>query len=129
MPCGIKETSLTQQQNDNAERRKCRNRAEIEGCLSTSQVPWAADALQLHRNRWEYLHSPLHAAAYALNPVNLHVVKDLDHHCHAGLLEVIKRMSIRDVDYATRVERHARWIHIDVGDDWRAAILMFGASR
>ncbi|KAL1499294.1 hypothetical protein AB1Y20_011502 [Prymnesium parvum] len=50
-----------------------------------------------HKNRWEYLHSPFHAAAYALDPSNLNVVKDIDGHVQKGLFLVFERLCIRDV--------------------------------
>ena len=34
------------------------------------KVPWYAEMVPSHANRWEYLHSPMHAAAYALDPAS-----------------------------------------------------------
>ena len=31
-------------------------------------IPWASQAKRYHDERWEYLHSPMHAAGYALDP-------------------------------------------------------------
>lgn len=59
-------------------------------------VPWATAMCEKHFSRWEYLHSPFHAAAYALDPEFLDTVGDLDAATIDGLLEVFERMSLRD---------------------------------
>lgn len=48
--------------------------------LEDSTASWKADAIRIHKQRWEYLHSPMHAAAYALDPQNIQVVKNIDAH-------------------------------------------------
>lgn len=63
----------------------------------SSRVPWAADMQRLHASRWEYLHSPMHAAAYALDPEYMTVAKHLDAHCQDGLRLILKRQCLRDV--------------------------------
>ena len=42
-----------------------------------STVPWASQALSIHEARWEYLHSEMHAAAYALDPKFITTAGDL----------------------------------------------------
>ena len=41
-------------------------------------VPWAAAMGQKHAARWEYVHSPFDAAAYALDPEFLETSGELD---------------------------------------------------
>lgn len=46
-------------------------------------ISWAADMAKIHAARWEYLHSPFHAAAYALDPEYLTTVGELNEAtCH-----------------------------------------------
>jgi len=59
-------------------------------------ISWASEMLAIHRERWEYLHSPFHAAAYALDPEYLQTVGDLDEATQDGVLKVIERMCLRD---------------------------------
>lgn len=61
------------------------------------EIPWVSEALSAHRARWEYLHSPMHAAAYALDPHFFHVAADIDSACKEGLFKAMERMMIRDV--------------------------------
>lgn len=61
------------------------------------QIPWVANATKIHESRWEYLHSPFHAAAYALDPRFMVHAKDIDSHCQNGLFTVLQRTCIRDV--------------------------------
>lgn len=64
---------------------------------SSEKASWIPKALAVHKSRWEYLHAPMHAAAYALDPANLKIVKNIDEHCQSGLFTVIQRLCIRDV--------------------------------
>ena len=59
-------------------------------------ISWAAAMSEIHTDRWEYLHSPFHAAAYALDPEYLETVGELDEACQQGVLIVIERMCLRD---------------------------------
>ena len=62
-----------------------------------SRVPWAADMQHVHASRWKYLHSPMHAAAYALDPEYMLVAKCLDADClQDGLRLILKRQCLRD---------------------------------
>eukprot|EP00967_Tisochrysis_lutea_P096870 scaffold142038_cov49-Tisochrysis_lutea.AAC.1 len=38
------------------------------------KVPWCKSLRLIHEQRWEYLHSPMHSAAYALDPEFMDVV-------------------------------------------------------
>lgn len=58
---------------------------------------WIEDALEIHRDRWEYLHSPFHAAAYALDPEFFDVVGHIDADCQKGVTQVMERLAILDV--------------------------------
>lgn len=60
------------------------------------KVPWATAMGEKHSARWEYLHSPFHAAAYALDPEFLQTAGELDSATTAGLLAVIECMCLRD---------------------------------
>ena len=39
---------------------------------------WKAKAAQIHAKRWEYLHSEMHAAGYALDPEFMQMASDMD---------------------------------------------------
>lgn len=73
--------------------------SNVQAHISASSVAWKADAERIHSRRWAYLHSPIHAAAYALDPHNIEVVNDNDigEHCQKGFLKILERMCIRDV--------------------------------
>eukprot|EP00967_Tisochrysis_lutea_P128666 scaffold220372_cov26-Tisochrysis_lutea.AAC.1 len=49
------------------------------------RVPWFKELAKLHAERWEYLHSPMHAAGYALDPQYMQTVGDLDDATTEGL--------------------------------------------
>jgi hypothetical protein len=68
---------------------------KIEGMCD--RVDWAEKMKSIHSRRWEYLHSPMHAAAYALDPEYMTVAKQLDSHCQHGLRVMLKRQCLRDV--------------------------------
>jgi hypothetical protein len=63
----------------------------------SNTISWAPAMSKIHSERWEYLHSPFHAAAYALDPEFLATVGELDEACQDGVLLVIERMCLRDV--------------------------------
>lgn len=65
---------------------------------------WLAQAAKYHADRWEYLHSPMHAAAYSLDPEFLSTVGDRDQATQDGLLQVIERICLRDIRVAAPVE-------------------------
>lgn len=64
--------------------------------LGRGGVAWAGDMSKKHADRWEYLHSPFHAAAYALDPEFMDTVGELDAATQEGLLLVFERMCLRD---------------------------------
>ena len=64
--------------------------------LESKGVSWASLMSKKHADRWEYLHSPFHAAAYALDPEYLETVGELDAAMQEGLMTVLERMCLRD---------------------------------
>ena len=46
--------------------------------IEASSVPWKAQAASIHAARWEYLHSPMHSAGYALDPEMLNTEGETD---------------------------------------------------
>jgi hypothetical protein len=64
--------------------------------LKDKGVSWAPAMTTKHAARWEYLHSPFHAAGYALDPEYMSTVGDLDAATQNGLLTVLERMALRD---------------------------------
>ena len=69
--------------------------------LKSMSVSWCADALKIHEKRWEYMHSEMHAAAYALDPEFIESAGDLDSATQDGLLAVLERMALRDAILAS----------------------------
>ena len=65
-------------------------------CKMGANVPWAKVMSEKHVARWEYIHSPFHAAGYALDPEFIETVGDLDDSTTKGLMTVIDRMCLRD---------------------------------
>ena len=64
--------------------------------LESKGISWAGTMAEKHAVRWEYLHSPFHAAAYALDPEYMETVGELDGATQEGLLTVLERMALRD---------------------------------
>lgn len=62
-----------------------------------ARIAWAADASKIRMARWKYLHSPMHAAAYALDPMFMEHAADIDSECQQGLCKVIEKLMLRDV--------------------------------
>ena len=46
--------------------------------IDASSVSWKAEAAKIHVDRWEYLHSDMHAAGYALDPEFMEMTDDMD---------------------------------------------------
>ena len=65
--------------------------------LEKSTVSYAARAAAIHATRWEYLHSVMHAAGYALDPEFLSTQGDLDSATQEGLFKVMNRIALRDL--------------------------------
>mgnify|MGYP003685936907 CR=1 FL=1 len=66
-----------------------------------SKVPWFKDLAKVHAGRWEYLHSPMHAAGYALDPQYMQTVGDLDDATMDGLQKIFDRLCLRDAILAS----------------------------
>lgn len=60
-------------------------------------VPWASTAADLVDERWEYLHSFMHAAGYALDPEFFDNRNDWDEAVTNGVMELIERICLRKV--------------------------------
>ena len=67
---------------------------------------WKAKAIKIHSDRWEYIHSPMHAAGYALDPEHMAMV-DLDEATQTGLMLIIERVCLRDLKAAAVTEADA----------------------
>ena len=65
--------------------------------IEASDVSWKAKAVKIHAERWEYLHSEMHAAGYALDPEFIKLAKDVDEATQNGLTNVIEKVCLRDV--------------------------------
>ena len=65
--------------------------------LKEQGISWASTMEQKHADRWEYIHSPFHSAAYALDPEFSETVGELDAATQEGLMVVLERMVLRDV--------------------------------
>ena len=70
-------------------------------------ISWAPAMAKIHADRWEYLHSDFHAAAYALDPEFLETVGELDQATQEGVLNVLERMCLRDVIYLSEDREEA----------------------
>ena len=64
--------------------------------IEKSSVSWKDKAAKIHTDRWEYLHSPFHAAGYALDPEFMEMQKDMDEATQEGLMTVVERICLRD---------------------------------
>ncbi|KAL1530191.1 hypothetical protein AB1Y20_001107 [Prymnesium parvum] len=64
--------------------------------LKENNVPWASFMEKKHAERWEYLHSPFHSIAYALDPEFLECVGNVDAATQEGVLTVIERLCLLD---------------------------------
>ena len=64
--------------------------------IDESSAIWKAEAAAVHEKRWEYLHSFMHAAGYALDPEFMDTQGDIDEATQNGLFDIIEKMSIRD---------------------------------
>lgn len=60
------------------------------------RLAWVAEACEIHAARWEYIHSDMHAAAYALDPEFLETAGQLDEATQGGLMRVLEKLSLRD---------------------------------
>ena len=60
------------------------------------KVPWATAAAEKIATRWEYLHSFMHGAGYALDPEFLENTMQWDAATTNGVMEMIERICLRD---------------------------------
>ena len=65
--------------------------------VEASTVSWKEKAKECHEKRWEYLHSPMHAAGMALDPEFMERAADFDESTQEGLMTVVERLSLLDV--------------------------------
>ena len=77
------------------------------------KVPWAKTMSEKHAARWEYLHSPFHAAGYALDPEFIELTSDLDGPTMQGLYTVFEKMCLRDAILASEKPDEA-WRELSV---------------
>lgn len=63
--------------------------------VSGMDAPWASKAADLVNERWEYLHSFMHAAGYAFDPEFFEHRKDWDEAVTNGVMEMIERICLR----------------------------------
>eukprot|EP00966_Prymnesium_polylepis_P001204 27388-Prymnesium_polylepis.1 len=75
------------------------------------RVAWAAAMCEKHATRWEYLHSPFHAAAFALDPEFMETAGELDGATMESLMTVIERMCLRDAIMASE-EPETAWCQL-----------------
>ncbi|KAL1523115.1 hypothetical protein AB1Y20_018072 [Prymnesium parvum] len=66
--------------------------------LTQSPVTWKAKVLEIHDDRWEYLKSPMHVAASALDPE--FIEEDTNDEVMDGLITVTERLALRDELYS-----------------------------
>ena len=59
-------------------------------------ISWKDKAEKIHADRWEYLHSEMHAAGYALDPEFMSMASDMDEATQSGLIAIIEKVSLRD---------------------------------
>ena len=65
--------------------------------LEESSISWAPKAKEAFDKRWEYLHSFMHGAGYALDPEFMRFTNKWDEAVTNGVQEIIERMCLRDV--------------------------------
>lgn len=76
--------------------------------VSGLNVPWAAKVKELVEARWEYLHSPMHAAGYALDPEFMAHTKNWDDHVNDGVIEAANRLCLREAILRSEDPKAAR---------------------
>ena len=62
--------------------------------IKASDVSWKAEAEEIHADRWEYLHSEMHSAGFALDPEFIQSSKELDSATQSGLQSVIEKVCL-----------------------------------
>ena len=56
----------------------------------------ASQAKKYHDDRWEYLHSEIHAAGYALDPEFMSMASDTDEATQSGVISIIEKLCLRE---------------------------------
>ena len=108
--------------------RMCSLGAKIE----ESEAPWKDTAKEYFDKRWEYLHSPMHAAGYALDPEHLFAEGDLDVHTNKGLQTVVERLCLADCIDLEKNEAKKKELKIDsdpVQERVAACMIQFAEYR
>lgn len=65
--------------------------------IDESHTAWKEHARKSFDDRWEYLHSFMHGAGYAVDPEFMHVQSERDEAVQNGIMEVIERLCLRKV--------------------------------
>lgn len=60
-------------------------------------ISWLPQVARIHSDRWEYLHSDFHSAAYALDPEFCSSVGELDQSTQEGLMRTMEKLALREV--------------------------------
>ena len=69
---------------------------------------WKDKAAVIHSTRWEYLHSEMHAAGYALDPEFMETAGALDQATQDGLSSIVERVALRDIISEATEQAEAR---------------------
>lgn len=64
--------------------------------IDESKVSWKDKAAKIHADRWEYLHSFMHAAGYGFDPEFIEMQDEIDEATQNGLFDIIEKICIRD---------------------------------
>lgn len=80
----------------------------LERLKAKNAAPWVDDMISIHKYRWDYLHSDVHAAAYALDPEFMASASSFDDYTMRGLGAVLEKMCLRDV-IAADPDRETTW--------------------
>jgi hypothetical protein len=69
--------------------------------IDERDISWKTKASKIHTERWEYLHSDMHAAGYALDPEFMSMASDMDEATQSGVISIIEKLCLRDEMAAT----------------------------
>lgn len=69
----------------------------LKSMVQKSTASWASEAEVCIDSRWEYLHSYMHGAGYALDPEFMEHRQEWDDAVLNGVTEIIERMCLRQV--------------------------------
>ena len=62
--------------------------------IEERNIGWKDKAVAIHEKRWEYLHSEMHAAGYALDPEFMSMASDMDQATQDGLISIIEKICL-----------------------------------